>query len=355
MENMVTANFWRERRIFVTGHTGFKGGWLAIWLKMLGAKVYGYSLPPPTTPALFDVANVATGLNSAIGDIRDALSLGKALEMAQPEIIFHLAAQPLVGEGYRDPLRTYGTNVMGTANLLEASRTLSCLRCIVVVTTDKCYTNNETGQPFRESDPLGGHDPYSSSKACTELVCDAYRQSFLVEKDIRLGTARAGNVIGGGDWAANRLVPDLLRDYAAGRPARLRNPHSVRPWQHVLEPLAGYLVLAEALSKSAAFSRAWNFGPEPESCQTTGAVADLIAASWGENAHWVSEKADFPHEAKLLHLDVEAAKKELKWRPIWPLTEAIRQTVAWHRSWLAGADMNSICQAQIEQYSKEQQ
>jgi len=350
---MVTPGCWRGRKVFLTGHTGFKGSWLALWLDMLGAETHGYALPAPTAPALFEVARIKECAYSTIGDIRAPSQLAAAMHAAAPEIIFHLAAQPLVGEGYRDPVGTYATNVMGTLNLLEIARTLPGLRSIVVITTDKCYANHETGRAFRESDPLGGRDPYSSSKACTELVCEAYRQSFLAETGIALATARAGNVIGGGDWASNRLVPDILRDLAAGQCARLRNPGAVRPWQHVLEPLAGYLALAEALTRSADFARAWNFGPETADCVTTGKLADLLTEAWGEGACWTHAATDFPHEAGLLSLDADAAKTILKWRPKWPLKEAIRQTANWHRAWLSGEDMQAICRARIAQYTQE--
>lgn len=363
MENLVstvTPEFWQQRRVLISGHTGFKGSWLALWLAGLGAEVHGYALPPPTTPSLFEVASIGQRMQSTLGDIRDAARLDAALQAAQPEIIFHLAAQPLVGEGYRDPVATYATNVMGTVNLLESARRLPALQAIVAITTDKCYANPETGRPFREDDPLGGADPYSSSKACTELVCAAYRQSFLAARGIQLATARAGNVIGGGDWAAHRLVPDLLRELAADRPACLRNPHAVRPWQHVLEPLSGYLRLAEILSQEADgvnFTRAWNFGPEPEDCVTTGQLADILTEIWQAAstmpARWQHLASDFPHEAGLLSLDASAAKQALKWRPKWPLKEAIHHTVDWHRAWLSGEDMQAYCLMQIASYTEQ--
>lgn len=356
----VNPEFWRKRRVLISGHTGFKGSWLALWLAGVGADVYGYALPPPTTPSLFDIARVGERMQSTLGDIRDACRLDTTLQQARPEIIFHLAAQPLVGEGYRDPVGTYATNVMGTVNLLESARRLPELQAIVAITTDKCYANPETGRPFREDDPLGGDDPYSSSKACTELVCSAYRQSFLSARGIQLATARAGNVFGGGDWAAHRLVPDLLREFSAARPACLRNPHAVRPWQHVLEPLAGYLTLAEALCQTphdSSLTRAWNFGPDSEDCVTTSRLADLLAAAWqartGMPATWQHQPSDFPHEAGLLSLDANAAKYALKWRPKWPLKEAIRHTVDWHRDWLAGEDMQAVCLAQIASYTEQ--
>ncbi|TXT31527.1 MAG: CDP-glucose 4 6-dehydratase [Rhodocyclaceae bacterium] len=349
---MVNQQFWQGRRVFLTGHTGFKGSWLSIWLHELGAELSGYALAPPTTPALYDIGRVGECLSSTIGDIRDAAQLANTMRAAAPEILFHLAAQPLVGEGYRNPVDTYATNVMGTVNVLEAARCLPSLRAIVVITTDKCYTNHETGRAFKESDPLGGHDPYSSSKACTELVSHAYRQSFLNQNGIRLATARAGNVIGGGDWAANRLLPDLLRAFSRGETARLRHPQAIRPWQHVLDPLSGYIMLAERLCAGSVAERAWNFGPETADCVTTGELATRLSTAWGPQASWApDEAADFPHEATLLSLDASDAKNILKWRPKWPLTVAVEQTTAWHKAWLAGHDMQAICRRQITEYA----
>ncbi|MBU1364338.1 MAG: CDP-glucose 4,6-dehydratase [Gammaproteobacteria bacterium] len=350
---MVDRQFWHGRRVFLTGHTGFKGSWLSLWLDKLGAELSGFALAPPTSPALYDVARVGECISSTIGDIRDAAQLADAMHGAAPEILFHLAAQPLVGEGYRDPVGTYATNVMGTVNVLEAARFLPSLRAIVIVTTDKCYANHETGRAFKESDPLGGHDPYSSSKACTELVGHAYRQSFLNQNGIRLATARAGNVIGGGDWAVNRLLPDLLRAFARGETAQLRHPLAIRPWQHVLDPLCGYLMLAERLCAGSEAERAWNFGPAPADCVTTGELATRLATAWGPQASWSPDTAaDFPHEATLLSLDACGAKNLLKWRPEWPLTVAIEQTAKWHQAWLAGDDMQAFCRRQITEYAK---
>lgn len=350
---MLTRQFWKGRRVFLTGHTGFKGSWLSIWLHELGASLSAYALAPPTSPALYEIARVGECLTSTIGDICDAPLLTAAMQAADPEILFHLAAQPLVGEGYRDPVGTYATNVMGTVNVLEAARSLPNLRAVVVISTDKCYANHETGQAFRESDPLGGHDPYSSSKACTELVSHAYRKSFFSARGIHLATARAGNVIGGGDWAENRLLPDLLRAFANGETALLRQPQAIRPWQHVLNPLAGYLMLAEQLYAGMPVGRAWNFGPDASDCITTGDLASLLAEHWGGQARWSADQtADFPHEATLLNLDTADAKNILNWHPNWPLTVAIEQTAAWQRAWLSGEDMQAVCRAQIANYSK---
>lgn len=350
MENLVSPAFWRGRRVFLTGHTGFKGGWLALWLRSLGAEVHGYALPPATTPNLFEAAEVGQGMASTFGDIRDPAALARAMQQARPEMVLHLAAQPLVAEGYRSPVETYATNVMGTANVLEACRDLPDLRAVVVVTTDKCYENREWPWAYRENEPLGGRDPYSSSKACAELVTAAYRQSFLAAAGIRVATARAGNVFGGGDWAPHRLVPDLLAAFASGQPARLRNPNAVRPWQHVLEPLAGYLQLAQALWQDADAAKAWNFGPADEDCRPVGQVATRLAEYWGDGARWQATATDFPHEAGLLRLDASLARQQLGWQPRWSLATGLARTVDWHKAWLAGQGMGQYCLEQIEDY-----
>ncbi len=351
MEDLVTQDFWRGRRVFLTGHTGFKGSWLALWLNELGAEVTGYALAPPTEPNLYSIARIGETLHSVIADIRDAQALGMAMQVARPQTLLHLAAQPLVSEGYADPVGTYATNVMGTVNVLDAARRCCDLESIVVITTDKCYDNRESLHDYSEADPLGGRDPYSSSKACAELVAAAYRASYCqAESAPRIATARAGNVIGGGDWAANRLLPDLLRAFAEGSSACLRHPDAVRPWQHVLDPLVGYLLLAEKLTRDPAFARAWNFGPALADCMPSGALADLAARHWSPAARWHSEPSKLPHEAQLLRLNTDAAQQMLKWRPKWPLNEAVRHTVAWHRAWLSGHDMQSFSRDQIQQY-----
>jgi CDP-glucose 4,6-dehydratase len=350
MENMVSQEFWQGRRVFLTGHTGFKGSWLSLWLQKLGAEVTGYALAPATTPALFDVADVARGMTSIIGDIRDPENLHKAVSASRPQIVFHLAAQALVAEGYRDPLATYATNVLGTANLLEAVRNTPGVQAAVVVTSDKCYDNKEWPWPYRENEALGGHDPYSSSKACAELVTAAYRKSFLAQASIGVATARAGNVFGGGDWSANRLVPDVLAAFSRGVPALLRSPKSVRPWQHVLESLSGYLVLAERLSSSNACAEAWNFGPREQDCLAAEEIAGKLAALWGGDASWRTEPNTFPHEANLLRLDASRARQQLGWQPRWNLETALATTISWHKAWLTATDMRQYTLSQIEQF-----
>ncbi|MDX9707117.1 MAG: CDP-glucose 4,6-dehydratase [Azospira sp.] len=357
MENLVIPpplpdpTFWRGRRVFLTGHTGFKGSWLALWLHQLGAEVSAYALPPATTPSLYELAGIERTLTSRIGDIRDPQALAAALAAARPQIILHLAAQALVSEGYADPGGTYATNVMGTLNLLEAARRQPGIEAIVVVTTDKCYENRESEHAYRETDPLGGHDPYSSSKACTEILVASWRRSFFSGSgQASIATARAGNVIGGGDWAGNRLVPDLLAAFAAGETAVLRHPAAVRPWQHVLEPLGGYLLLAERLTADPALAGAWNFGPELEDCVSVGTVADKVAALWPTPARWQSQPSSLPHEAGLLRLDASHAREKLGWQPRWRLDRALEQTVAWHIAWQEGVDMGDFCRQQIEAY-----
>lgn len=348
----LSPSFWAGRRVLLTGHTGFKGGWLALWLRMLGAEVQGYALPAATTPSLWEAARLAELAPGTLADIRDGARVAAAVMAFQPDIVLHLAAQPLVRASYETPTETYATNVMGTVHLLEGVRRCTAVRAVIVVTSDKCYDNREWPWPYREQDPLGGHDPYSSSKACTELVSHAYRQSFLNPRGIRLATARAGNVIGGGDWADNRLLPDLLRAFAQGETARLRQPQAIRPWQHVLDSLSGYLMVAEQLCAGSAAERAWNFGPESVDCVTTGELATLLATAWGPQASWSTDAAaDFPHEAILLSLDAGDAKNILKWHPKWPLTVAIEQTATWHQAWLAGHDMQAICRRQIAEYA----
>jgi len=346
----MNPEFWRQRRVFITGHTGFKGGWLALWLSELGAEVHGYALEPPTTPSLFRVARLPECLAShVIGDIRDPRLLNSAVLSASPEIVFHLAAQPLVRAAYADPVGTYAVNVMGTVHLLEAVRRCPSVRAVVVVTTDKCYDNREWVWPYRENDPLGGHDPYSSSKAAAELVTQAYRSAFLAEAGIQVASARAGNVIGGGDWAQDRLIPDVLRALDAGEAVRLRAPQSIRPWQHVLEPLAGYLSLAERLhAQESGMAAAWNFGPDPgDAWPVEQVVRRLCERTQGR---WQSDPAPGPRESMRLNLDSTQARTRLGWRPRWPLERALEYTLAWHQAWRSQADMRVVTREQIRDY-----
>ncbi|MGD9694019.1 MAG: CDP-glucose 4,6-dehydratase [Phycisphaerales bacterium] len=358
VENLVTnPSFWRGRRVLVTGHTGFKGGWLALWLKKLGAEVSGYALPPPTTPSLFDLARVGSGIESTIGDLRDAPAVTESVRRARPEIVIHLAAQPLVRAGYADPVATYATNVMGTINLLEAVRRIGGVRALLVVTSDKCYENREWVWGYREGEPLGGHDPYSSSKACAELVTQSWRQSFFAperyaEHGLALASARAGNVIGGGDWGADRLIPDILRAVAAGQPVAIRNPGAVRPWQHVLEPLAGYLLLAQRLMEDGpAHAEAWNFGPAEVDARPVQWIVERLTRALGEGASWQTDPAPQPHEANCLRLDCAKANARLGWQPQWPLERALESIVAWHRAHEREEDMQAVCLRQIDEYA----
>lgn len=341
--------FWRDRRVLLTGHTGFKGGWLAVWLAMLDARVHGYALAPATQPALFQVARIETVLAThTLADVRDPDALTEVMARVAPEIVFHLAAQPLVRESYRTPVDTFATNVMGTVHLLEAVRQVPSVRAVVVITSDKCYLNRESGNAYVETDALGGHDPYSASKACAELATQAWRSAFLTDR-VSVASARAGNVIGGGDWAEDRLVPDALRAWEKGRPVQVRYPGAVRPWQHVLEPLHGYLMLAERLHGGEA-AEAWNFGPDAHDMVPVGVLLDRLAQFWGAGATWFGDAGSHPHEAGLLHLDSGKARRELGWVPRWSLDVALDRVVGWHRAFLGGEDMLRRCQVDIEDY-----
>ena len=348
--------FWRGRRVLVTGHTGFKGAWLCQWLLELGAEVSGYALPPSTDPSLFSLLGLEKEMHSVIGDIRELSVVQDALERAAPEVVFHLAAQPLVRRSYRDPIETYGTNVMGTVNLLEAARHTPCVRAVVVVTTDKCYENREWVWGYREIDRLGGDDPYASSKACAELVVTAYARSFL-RSDERPGapavaSARAGNVIGGGDWSQERLIPDAVEAFRRGAPVRLRHPTATRPWQHVLEPLAGYLCLARRLWQAPAqYSQPWNFGPDDADTREVGAVVELLARRWGAAASWEPEPGPHPHETRLLRLDSSKARELLDWRPRLTLDEAADWVIEWYRCCYDGGDVRELTRRQISRYA----
>lgn len=348
--------FWNGRDVLVTGHTGFKGAWLCLWLQTLGARVHGYALAPPTEPNLFTVCGLASQLASDTrADLADLPALRECLRGTRASVVFHLAAQSLVREGYASPVETFATNVMGTVNLLQAARDAEQVRSVVVATTDKVYENAETGRAFSEGDALGGRDPYSASKAACEIAVASYRASFFAgTQSARVATARAGNVIGGGDWAADRLVPDSLRAFSEGRSVHLRYPQAVRPWQHVLEPLAGYLMLARALAGDGgdAFARAWNFGPAAADDAAVIEVATRLADLWGGAAHVSADaSAEHLHEAGLLRLDSARAHAELGWQPRWNLQQALAATVDWHRAWLAGDDASVAAKVQIRDYS----
>jgi CDP-glucose 4,6-dehydratase len=350
-EMVVNAEFWRGRRVLLTGHTGFKGGWLALWLQSMGVKVRGVALQPPTTPALFNVARVGEGMEHRVSDIRDFDALLANLSEFKPEVVFHMAAQPLVRLSFRQPLETYAINVMGTAHLLEASRRCETVRAIVNITTDKCYENREWVWGYREDEPMGGHDPYSSSKGCAELISAAFRKSFLIDAGISMATARAGNVVGGGDWAEDRLVPDCIRALEAGKPVTVRNPDAVRPWQHVLEPLSGYLRLAESLYVNGQLdAEGWNFGPHDTDAKPVRYIVETICRTWGAGASWETQRGPHPHEANFLKLDISKARQRLGWSPRWNLEEALIRIVDWHRAWLEGKDMRRYCLDQIQHY-----
>jgi len=358
LEILVTASlpdaaFWRGRRVFLTGHTGFKGGWLTLWLRALGAEVCGYSLAPSTEPSLFETARVGEACRSIIGDIRDLPALERAFREFAPDIVLHLAAQPLVRRSYQDPLETWSTNVMGTAHVLDLVRRVPGVRAALIVTTDKCYENLEQMAPYRETDRLGGRDPYSSSKACAELVTQSYWWSYFSSAGAAaVASARAGNVVGGGDWSEDRLVPDLMQAFAEGRPAVLRNPDAVRPWQHVLEPCCGYLLAVEHIGRTQAVSPpAWNFGPDAEGNVAVGEIAAGLAAAWGEDARFeVRRDPHAVHEATLLTLDHTRARTELGWRPRWPLATTLAKTADWYRAHKAGRDMRAVSEQQLSDY-----
>ncbi len=347
----VNPAFWLGKRVFVTGHTGFKGSWLTMWLQSMGAEVRGVALAPPTTPALFNVANIEKEMDHHISDIRDYDKTQTLMAEFKPEIVIHMAAQPLVRYSYKEPIETYSTNVMGTVHILEAARRAGTVRAIVNVTTDKCYENKEWIWGYREDERMGGHDPYSNSKACAELVSSAYRKSFLTTEGIFMATTRAGNVIGGGDWAQDRLIPDVLRALEQNKPVLIRNPHSIRPWQHVLEPLSGYLLLAERLyDQGHAEAAAWNFGPRDEDAKPVAWIVDQLCKTWGNGAMWDLQPGNHPHEASFLKLDISKASQRLQWVPRWTLLTAISHITEWHKGWLSGKDMRKLCLQQISKY-----
>lgn len=347
----MNPNFWRGKRVFLTGHTGFKGGWLSLWLQSMGAEVHGYALNPPTEINLFAVAEIGKGMaSSVIADIREADKISHAMNVAKPEIVFHLAAQPLVRYSYAQPVETYAVNVMGTVYLLEAVRATPGVKAVVNVTTDKCYENHEWVWGYRENEAMGGFDPYSSSKGCAELVTSAYRQSFLEPSGIALASARAGNVIGGGDWAADRLIPDFLRAMDMGETLSIRSPQSIRPWQHVLEPLSGYLMLAERLyADGSDFAAPWNFGPADEDARPVRWIVERMAGMRND-VSWQCDETPQPHESHHLKLDSSKAHNQLTWQPRWRLHTALQKTLEWHEAWRKAENMRSVTLAQITDY-----
>ena len=353
---MISREFWHGKRVFITGHTGFKGSWLSLWLQSLGAETAGFSLKPPTNPSLFELAQVAEGMTSIEGDIRDLAALQQAVAEFQPEIVFHMAAQPLVRRSYQAPIETYATNVLGTAHLLEAVRQTPGIKAVVDITSDKCYENREWVWGYRESDRLGGYDPYSSSKACAELVAASYRNSFFnpanyAEHGVALATTRAGNVIGGGDWAADRLIPDILRALMQGESVLIRSPYATRPWQHVLEPLNGYLMLAERLyTEGVAYAEGWNFGPDDINVKPVAWIADELYAQWGDGLHWQQDGQPKAHENTYLKLDCTKAHALLGWAPKLDIKTTLQWIVDWTKAYQRQADMHHYTKAQIEQF-----
>ncbi|MDB5053048.1 MAG: CDP-glucose 4,6-dehydratase [Bacilli bacterium] len=341
------------KKFLITGHTGFKGSWLSLWLNKLGAHVIGYALQPPTHPSLFEIANLASDVHSIIGDIRNAEALNKALSDNKPDIVFHMAAQPLVRESYLTPVETYSTNVMGIVNLFEAVRQSVSVKAVINITTDKCYDNKEWVWGYRENEPLGGLDPYSSSKACSELVTQAYRHSFFSSDNngVAVASARAGNVIGGGDWAVDRLVPDCIHALLQGESIRIRNPFSIRPWQHVLEPLSGYIVLAQQLYENGMkYAESWNFGPDEKDAKPVQWIVEALCAKWGNGQGYSLDQGDHPHEARYLKLDCSKAKNELHWHPQWDLATALDKIIEWTKVYQAQGDIRGVCMEQISAY-----
>jgi len=357
MEGMeMNPNFWAGKRVFLTGHTGFKGSWMSLWLQSLNAELTGFALPAPTHPSLFEEARVADGMKSITGDIRELAAIRQAIHEARPEIVIHMAAQPLVRYSYQNPVETYATNVMGTVHLLEAVRAAPSVKAVVNITTDKCYENREWAWGYRENEPMGGYDPYSNSKGCAELVTAAYRSSFFnpaayAQHGVGVATVRAGNVIGGGDWSQDRLIPDILSAFEAGRVVNIRNPHSIRPWQHVLEPLHGYLTLAERLCASGpSYGEGWNFGPNDEDAKPVGWIAAQMAKMWGDGAKWQVDAGEHPHEATYLKLDISKVRSRLGWHPSLRLTEALNLVVDWSKQRRDGADIRKLTLDQIHAY-----
>jgi len=347
---MVDQSFWRGKRVFLTGHTGFKGSWLSLWLYLLGSEVKGYALNPPTTPSLFKEAKIDSIVDSQIDDILDLETLKKSIIDFNPDILIHMAAQPLVRYSYEAPIETYATNVMGTVNVLESARSCKNLKAVINITTDKCYENDGRSKGYKEDDPIGGYDPYSSSKGCAELVTSAYRRSFLQEQDIGLASVRAGNVIGGGDWADDRLIPDILRSFESSQSVIIRNPKATRPWQHVLEPLSGYLVLAQKLYIDRnKYAEGWNFGPSEDDVKPVDWILNKMTNKW-PGSSWEQDRGVNPHEASFLKLDIEKARVRLGWSPVWGLEDTLDRVIFWHRAWLNKEDMQSVSLKEIEEY-----
>jgi len=350
---MIDQEFWKGKRVFLTGHTGFKGSWLSLWLCSLGAEVRGYALNPPTSPSLFNEAKIDTILDSQIADIRDQDILYESMTGFNPDILIHMAAQSLVRYSYDAPIETYEVNVIGTAKVLEVARSCPNLKAIVNITTDKCYENDDRSEGYKENDPMGGYDPYSSSKGCAELVASSYRRSFLQDQGIGIASVRAGNVIGGGDWADDRLIPDILRSFEKNKPVVIRNPKATRPWQHVLEPLSGYLLLAQNLYKDQKkYAEGWNFGPNEKDVQPVDWILNKMISKW-PNSSWELDNNSSPHEADFLKLDISKAKSKLGWSPVWELSQTLERIVSWHQAWLNKEDMQAVCLTEIEEYARE--
>lgn len=353
---MINPHFWNGKKVFLTGHTGFKGSWLSLWLQTMGANVKGFSLVPPSQPSMFKELNIEAGMESEIGDIRDYKVLRKSIEAFKPEIVIHMAAQPLVRLSYSEPVETYHTNVMGTVHLLDAIRHVGGVKAVVNITSDKCYENREWPWGYREDEPKGGYDPYSNSKGCAELVADAFRNSYFNNKyyevhGCALASVRAGNVIGGGDWADDRLIPDMIRAFENGQTVKIRSPHAIRPWQHVLEPLSGYLLTAQLLwGQGSTFAEGWNFGPNEDDAKSVEWIVERLTKYWGEGASWSLDGETHPHEAGYLKLDCSKAKMKMGWKPRWHLNETLQRIVEWHKAFLAGQDMKAYTLNEIEEY-----
>jgi CDP-glucose 4,6-dehydratase len=350
---MIDKVFWQGKRVFITGHTGFKGSWLSLWLHSLGVQVKGYALNPPTSPSLFNEAKIDLIIESQINDIRDQDALYESMMAFNPDILIHMAAQPLVRYSYDAPIETYEVNVIGTAKVLEVARSCANLKAIINITTDKCYENDNRTQGYKEDDSMGGYDPYSSSKGCAELVASAYRRSFLQDQGIGIASVRAGNVIGGGDWADDRLIPDILRSFEKNKPVIIRNPKATRPWQHVLEPLSGYLVLAQKIYRNQEkYAEGWNFGPNEQDVRPVAWILDKMIDKWPESS-WELDLGSNPHEAGFLQLDITKAKSKLGWKPVWGLGYTLEKIVNWHKAWLNKEDMQIVCLSEIKDYMED--